>query len=435
MFRLIFKNLWARRRRNGWLLAELVAVTVISWAVLDPVAVLTYDRQLPDGYDVDRLCMVNVGALVPIAPGYDPAANDSARLMDDYLSLVDLAAGYEGVECAAPVLDFCYPNSFGSSLRMLNAEGDSIGDGVMQYTFLPHTRYFETFGFGAVEGELTPAQLSDYDYTPGSVVLTADAARQMFGDKPLRRRVQYAETDSTWTYAPVVGTVQPFKPYNDGRYIPIVFTPMLEVEVRRIQWGSAYILLRLKPGVSPARFLHDFRPWMMSQMRRGNLFGLKAQSYADIIGERNRVYSDSIYHRNLMLAAFFLINLCLGAIGTFWLQTRTRREEVGVMRSFGATRRRVWGMLLGEGAVLTLVAVVVGCLLYLPYALTEGLVINSTGNSLPRVITCWVESFPLHYLLVSAGIFVLLLAVVLAGISIPAWHASRVPPVDALRDE
>ena len=66
---------------------------------------------------------------------------------------------------------------------------------------------------------------------------------------------------------------------------------------------------------------------------------------------------------------------------------------------------------------------------------SEGLVINSTGNSLPRVITCWVESFPLHYLLVSAGIFVLLLAVVLAGISIPAWHASRVPPVDALRDE
>ena len=61
MLRLIFKNLWARRRRNGWLLAELVAVAVVSWAVLDPVAVLTFDRLLPHGYDADRLCMVEVG--------------------------------------------------------------------------------------------------------------------------------------------------------------------------------------------------------------------------------------------------------------------------------------------------------------------------------------------------------------------------------------
>ena len=41
MFKLIWKNLWARRRKNGWLLAELILVSIISWVVLDPVIVVT----------------------------------------------------------------------------------------------------------------------------------------------------------------------------------------------------------------------------------------------------------------------------------------------------------------------------------------------------------------------------------------------------------
>ena len=29
MIRLIMKNLWARRRKNGWLLAELILVSIV----------------------------------------------------------------------------------------------------------------------------------------------------------------------------------------------------------------------------------------------------------------------------------------------------------------------------------------------------------------------------------------------------------------------
>ena len=55
MWKLILKNLWARRRRNGWLLAELILVSIISWVILDPVIVVTHDRNIPLGYDADRL--------------------------------------------------------------------------------------------------------------------------------------------------------------------------------------------------------------------------------------------------------------------------------------------------------------------------------------------------------------------------------------------
>ena len=98
MFRLILKTLWTRRRRNGWLLAELILVAVLSWIIFDPVIVVTYDRYLPLGYDADRLCMVSVGMLQPQAPGYDAQATDSASLMQAYLNIVERARQHPDVE-------------------------------------------------------------------------------------------------------------------------------------------------------------------------------------------------------------------------------------------------------------------------------------------------------------------------------------------------
>ncbi|MDE5710917.1 MAG: hypothetical protein K2I27_07275, partial [Bacteroides sp.] len=109
MLKLIIKNLWARRRRNGWLLAELVLVSIISWVVLDPVIVVTHDRNIPLGYDADRLCLVSLATLQPSATGYDPAAQDSATLVDSYYHLIRRAADFEGVEMTTPILGFFYP--------------------------------------------------------------------------------------------------------------------------------------------------------------------------------------------------------------------------------------------------------------------------------------------------------------------------------------
>ena len=125
------------------------------------------------------------------------------------------------------------------------------------------------------------------------------------------------------------------------------------------------ILLCLKENVSMKRFLHDFQPWMVKELRAGNLFARNVRSYEALITKNESYDVTPMYRRNLAMAAFFLINLCLGVIGTFWLQTRTRREEVGVMLSFGGTPGYIVRLLMGEGAVLTFVAALTGCLLYL----------------------------------------------------------------------
>ena len=316
MFKLIWKNLWARRRKNGWLLAELILVSIISWVVLDPVIVVTHDRNIPLGYDAERLCLISLGALQPQAPGYDAEAQDSATLVDNYYNLVRYVKDFDGVESATPVLGFCYPNSSGSSNSQLFAEGDTIPLSIMMIQFLPHTNFFDTYGFRSGKGR-TPGQLSDYAYAPNDIVLTENAAEQLFHTKDAHGKRCISRDHGDTLYMPVVGTIGAMKMYSEWRPVPVAFMPMLTIDTSYIP-ESAHILVRLKEGVSMERFLHDFRPWMVKEMRRGNLFARSVRSYEQIITESEASNSTPIYRRNLAMAAFFLVNLCLGVIGTFY---------------------------------------------------------------------------------------------------------------------
>jgi len=297
MFKLIWKNLWARRRKNGWLLAELILVSIISWVVLDPVIVVTHDRNIPLGYDAERLCLISLGALQPQAPGYDAEAQDSATLVDNYYNLVRYVKDFDGVESATPVLGFCYPNSSGSSNSQLFAEGDTIPLSIMMIQFLPHTNFFDTYGFRSGKGR-TPGQLSDYAYAPNDIVLTENAAEQLFHTKDAHGKRCISRDHGDTLYMPVVGTIGAMKMYSEWRPVPVAFMPMLTIDTSYIP-ESAHILVRLKEGVSMERFLHDFRPWMVKEMRRGNLFARSVRSYEQIITESEASNSTPIYRRHL----------------------------------------------------------------------------------------------------------------------------------------
>ena len=436
MFRLILKTLWARRKRNGWLLAELILVALLSWAIFDPVIVVTHDRMLPLGYDADRLCLVSVDALQPSAPGYDSVSATSGALMESYLHIIDRARQYADVEQATALMGFSYPGSQGSSSTNYRVEGDTTENATSVYLveFLPHTHFFETYGFRPGKG-LTPAELSDYAYGENDLVIDENTLDYMFHtDDPRRKRFwSYDETDTT--YINIIGAVGSVKFYSDQRPIPLVFRPgKAENMAADYLPQDARILIRLKEGVSMDRFLHDFKPWMLQNLRAGNLYARDLKTYRQGIDEVEFNTSTPIYRRNLLVAVFFLVNLCLGVVGTFWLQTRTRREEVGVMLSFGATPGRIVRLLLGEGAVLTTVGTLAGCFIYLQYAIHEGFSKGVMWNDILRP-EYWTDFFWAHFFIVSLIVYAVLLVVVSTGVYIPARKISRIPPTEALRDE
>lgn len=431
MWKLILKNLWSRRRRNGWLLAELILVAILSWYIFDPVMVVTYERHLPLGYDADRLCMVSVGMLPQEAPGYEPQAADSASLMQTYLNLVDRARQHPDVEQATPVLSFVYPGAMGTGTSSFIAEGDSVAHTALFIEFLPHTHFFEAYGFQSGKGSMSAAQLSDLD-NGDYYIMTEDLLEGMFRTHIYRNQRCWKVNGTDTCYTAVKGTVKSCKYLSDKRPVPIVFMPLQNPDILS-SLDNMRIVVRLKEGVRMERFLHDFRPWMLRQLRIGNLYARELQSYDEINAAREFSDSTVLYRRSLSIALFFLVNLCLGVIGTFWMQTRTRREEVGVMLSYGATPHRIRLLLLGEGTALTTLATFIGCFIYLQYAFSEGL---NTGSSLMEAVTpSWVDNFGLHFFFVSLMVYVILLLVVWIGIYIPARRISSISPTEALRDE
>ena len=47
----------------------------------------------------------------------------------------------------------------------------------------------------------------------------------------------------------------------------------------------------------------------------------------------------------------------------------------------------------------------------------------------------WVADKPLHFLIISGIVYLVILIVVSIGITIPAWNICRTKPVEALREE
>ena len=134
------------------------------------------------------------------------------------------------------------------------------------------------------------------------------------------------------------------------------------------------------------------------------------------------------------LGLLFALNVVLGTLGTFWLQIRKRTEDIGIMRSFGAKRSHIFWMIWGEGAVLTLLACIVGQIVWFQFAVNIGLAdggIRATSLREPD----WVSLFWPHFLIVCAIQYVLLLIIVTLGMVVPTFRAMYKRPVEALHHE
>ena len=118
------------------------------------------------------------------------------------------------------------------------------------------------------------------------------------------------------------------------------------------------------------------------------------------------------------------VSLLVGAIGILtmmWIAVGERQNEIGLIRSLGATRRQVQGVFLVEAATL---------------ATLGGLLGIGLGVGICALIRLAVPGLPVHtpLLFVVLAIAVSLAVGLLAGVT-PARRASHLDPIEALRAE
>jgi predicted permease len=121
-----------------------------------------------------------------------------------------------------------------------------------------------------------------------------------------------------------------------------------------------------------------------------------------------------------------LLLATIGVYGIVSYSVAQRTREVGIRMALGAVRKRILGMLIGQG--MSLVAWGIGLGLLLSFTLTRVLTSELFGMGLLFGVTA-TDS------LTFAGVTMILFAVALAACCIPARRATRIDPVEALRYE
>ncbi len=133
--------------------------------------------------------------------------------------------------------------------------------------------------------------------------------------------------------------------------------------------------------------------------------------------------SEMISTMTLLLGAIAAISLLVGGIGVMnimLVSVLERTREIGIRKALGARERDIWGQFLIEAVFLTFAGGIIGVIL-------------------GWVVSLVVDRMGLMTTVVTADIVILAVSVAV-GIGLffgfyPAWNASRLNPIDALRAE
>jgi len=191
--------------------------------------------------------------------------------------------------------------------------------------------------------------------------------------------------------------------------------PQITVPFAQSPWPQSWVVV--KTAGDPKAAIKGITAAVNSVDPDLPLAGL--QTVDEIVSESLAIDRFSV----VLFASFGALGLILAAVGIYGVMAfavAQRTHEFGVRMALGAQRSRVISMVLKEGTLLA----VVGTLIGLGGGYLVGRAMQSTLYG--------VDAFDVRAFI---GVSALLLAAALLACWFPAWRASRVEPLEALRYE
>ena len=270
--------------------------------------------------------------------------------------------------------------------------------------------FAEALGLRTVSGRW----IEERDAADGATVLLINetfAERHFASENPIGRQVDFGEPGGTlWEIVGVVADTRHFSLRDDRReavYLPFVQAPV----------GSTFMVVRGPADRDPTvlapeirRVMADFDPALALQ----TVTPMSA-AVAGALGPDRFLTT--------LLSLFGGVTLLLAVVGLYGVisvSVSARRRELGVRMALGAPAGRIGGLVVTRALVLTFAGI------------GAGLGLALTGVPLLRSLLYGIGTTdPLTFALVGG----LLLLVAVGAAAVPAWRASRVDPVRALRAE
>ena len=335
-------------------------------------------------------------------------------------SLVTSLSNLPGVRTVSVATDLPLTNY---ELRAFSAEGANLPGGEQRTTSLTwvHGPYFEALGIALARGRF---------FEPGEhaqnrrVVIVNEklAALAWPGEDPVGKRLKWGPPASQAPWLTVVGVI---RNVADGA---IGADPLVH----------AYEPFRQLPDFfldgAPNHFGRDVKAAILADGEPLALAALVRQEVAkldrELAVERVRAMDDEVSEvvgpqrfSTLLVGVFAALALLLASVGLYGLlayTTAQRRKEIAVRMALGAVRLTVMRMVIGEGARLVGVGLLIGLLGALAVSRLVASLLYQTASFDPLVFA------------IVPGV---LGSVAFLACALPAWHATRVEPVSALRTE
>jgi predicted permease len=265
--------------------------------------------------------------------------------------------------------------------------------------------YFQTLGLTTIAGRVI--EEGDATDQPAVVVINRSASERFFGNQdPIGQQIR-------WWGIPrrIVGVVENERIHGIMEAAP----PAVYAALSQAPMQSGVLFVHT--GGDPMALAAQVREAVRSADPQLAVYGIEPlkTTLVSSVGQRRFAM--------LVMAVFGLTTLVLAMIGIYGVlsyATEQRTREIGIRAALGASRERVVGLVVRQGAVLTATGLALGIAGALAGSkLLAGLLFGVGRLDLPT------------YMMVPLAV----LGSALLAMWMPAWRAAKVPPIEALRRE
>lgn len=449
MIRLILHQIWNQRNQNFWIWLELALLSVFLWLAIDPLFTMVCITHVPRGYNPDRIYCLNTQ--------YDFkkrsfSSDNFARQMGYLLTQLKQHPMVEAV-CLSDINSFIgfdqrryYTNreelqhdikadwthkKYG---RYTNTVIIPVFEGLEQWTDLPGTLQLNDAVTGQPIHGHTNTDIRDV------VFISAKMAMDFYGTLNAQDSILFSATEHRTQQGDKVqelvrrveAVCANIKLRDYETPSPVLFSPETYYFINYVP------MVRLKKGVDEADFKasieKDILPrCVIDNVRRIDVWSLARNMQKDT--ERSGAYN--IIRLRSAMGFFGLLCAFLGVSGLFWIRCNDRRQDMGVMRSMGATRSDVCRQMLIEGALLLTMAFLPAMMYVLWHVHANGYDVGTAESSLAGTadMAYWFNRPVPHVAAVTLIAYTSMLLITLLATWMPVHRTTRILPSDALRDE
>jgi predicted permease len=396
-------------RRLSLAPALVAAQVALSLILLMGAGLLTRSLVRLQGQDVGfNHEGVLLARIMPRLAGYD-----TASLRPLYRQLIDQLSNVPGISSVS--LATYSPMSGNSRISDVTVDGHQPVEGEDEITSINQVgpNYPQTLGLQVVAGRA----IDDQDVAGAPLVAMVNQAfvDQYFPtENPIGRGFIFGDESEGGPRYEIVGVV------SDARFGGVTQEPGKMVYIAMLQAGDRNAFtseLQIRTDRDPASYAAQVRAVISGVDSRLPIFqitSLDQQLQATL--RRPRLLARLV----AVFGVLAVLLACVGLYGVISQSVQRRTNELGIRMALGADAGRIIGMVLGETMKLILAGLAIG----IPAAIAGGYLIRSQLFGVDPLDPATL-----------AGTTVLLVLVAAAAGYLPAWRASRVDPMLALRKD